>query len=363
MKKGFLHIIEILLVTLLMFIVISQFTYIPSIRSNWPRTKLYLQGNDIILSLDKKGIDWSNASRVQEHIESLLPQNVEYDLRFKNVIKHDIRVGCLCNDTEYGDIYDALTSPSDFTINGRKITFFPEQIDPSDPVFSVRQDVIIMREHALDRLMGNPDYSNRLETYLSSDRGVIEIADLNNTELMDFPFQKQLFNLNFTPTLIPDNNDIRFSTTFGEYSLKPTIEKYFYHFPNSSGEFYDKPHYFSNFLANIERVYPDDDIREKIILRQMTSGTPVPAGIINYNVADNMGRTVWLSETDSFSADYAVLLKAITTWAAGDSHDIATGFFQEGESVSFSFFKLLNEDMYQPIEILLTVGYRFTYEA
>jgi len=357
MKKGFLHIIEIILVSLLMFFVISQFTYLPPIKSDWPMTKLYLQGNDIISTLDIKGVEWSNTEEVITEINTTLPKNIEYGLKLKNIIKPEIRVGCICNNTEYSDIFQVLTTPPSMTINGHTIKFILEQIDTDSPIFSVKNDVIIIREAAFTNIEGNDDYKDEMLAYLSTDRGVIEIVNMNNTRAND-EFQNNIFNLKWESSLMPNSNDIEFSTTFGEYSLKPPIEKYFYHFPNGTGDFYEKPHTFEDFLGD-EKVYAYDDIREKIILSQPSSG--VPASIINYNVAKNKGRTVWLSEPYPVRDDTGILIKALTAWTAGDIYDVATGYFQEGKTVSFSFFKVLNEDMYQPIEILFTLGYLYAY--
>ena len=374
MKKGFLHIVEIIIVSLLMFLVISQFTYIPRLESDWSGTKLYLQGNDLISVMDKDGTDWIDILEVTSKIESILPENVEYDLKLKNVIKPRILVGCICNPSEYNDVSRALTSPPTMTINRHTIQIIPEQIPTGTISFDLKYDVIIIGASVYDTIDGNDNMKSELERFLSYDKGVIEMVDLDITKSGGITlgeFQENVFNVLWDNDLpVPSTDDIEFSTTFSEYVLKPPIEKYFYHFENSSGDIYreEKPYYFNNFLSNNvnnpEKVNVFDGMDEKIILKQI--GTEIPACIINYNInygiIESVGRTAWLSD-NIMTDDLSVLVKAITAWAGGDIYDIATGYFQEGRSISFSFFKLLNEDMYQPIEILLTLGYFYTYEA
>jgi len=81
MKKAFIHIVEIVVISLVVFFVILQFSVLPKIEKDWSRTKLVLQGNDILFTLNKQGIDWSDSAKVKGEFSKLLRPNVAYDLK------------------------------------------------------------------------------------------------------------------------------------------------------------------------------------------------------------------------------------------------------------------------------------------
>lgn len=82
--KGFIHIVEIVIITLVMFMVVLQFATIPRVRSNWDRTKLMLLGNDLLFSGEKKGIDWFNENDIDYYMNKSLAKNIIYDVKIKN---------------------------------------------------------------------------------------------------------------------------------------------------------------------------------------------------------------------------------------------------------------------------------------
>jgi hypothetical protein len=357
MKKGFLHVVEIVIVSLVMFIIISQFSALPKVNSNWPGTKLFLQANDIIYALDSKGVNWLDSKSVSREIEKILPNSTKYDLKVKNTIKPMIYVGCLCSDTEYSEVTQALTQPPFMNINDENIQFLPERINPSSPEFPIRYDVIIIGQTALIQNGNMVNYRDQIEAYLSYDKGVLEIVDLESSNDVT-EIQRDIFNLKWDSSLFnPSTNRIGFSINRNSYELVPPIDKYFYHFPNASNDFYPDPHTFGNFLASGEKINVSDGKTDKIIMKQEL--TAVPAAIINYNMVNSVGRTAWLSN-GPFTDDTRVLVKSITAWAAGDVQYVMSSVFSSEEAVSFSFFKVLNKDMYQPIEILFTMGYLYT---
>lgn len=84
MKKGFVHIVEIVMITLLVFLLIGQFTSIPRIDNDWTRAKLYLQANDLAFTLEKKGVTWRNATQVSQELSGLLNPNTVYAVSITN---------------------------------------------------------------------------------------------------------------------------------------------------------------------------------------------------------------------------------------------------------------------------------------
>jgi len=77
--RGFVHILEIMIMGLVLFMLLSQFS-LPSFASNWERARLKLLGWDVLFTLDSSGINWLNSSEVEQELERLLPENVVYNL-------------------------------------------------------------------------------------------------------------------------------------------------------------------------------------------------------------------------------------------------------------------------------------------
>jgi len=99
--KGFIHIVEIVIISLVMFLVVTQFSSIPQLKSEWPKTRLMLQGNDLLFSLDKTGIGWLNSTEVEDSFaKALNGTTIQYDLSIKYQ-----------NGTEYNIVQSRIENP------------------------------------------------------------------------------------------------------------------------------------------------------------------------------------------------------------------------------------------------------------
>lgn len=329
-RKGFIHIVEVIIIVIVMFVVLWQFTYVPKAKTEWSRAKLTLKGNDILFSLDRKGIDWFDPEEIKSEFNRVLGQtNILYDLTLRNVIKPDITVGCICNDTEFLTTTGILES---FWINGVYINFTPEQIDPSDQperYLSEFYDVIILWDY---NLTGYEQVSN----YLEADRGIVEVRDLDPEEINNFEVQKTLFGLEYNSSLPTGAQNIAFSGLASHpNSTYHNIFKHFYHTPNSTGGLIGEPYTFPDFLGPNERVSPRGGDERRIILRQGVSNAS--ALVVNQGMGEGFGRTAWLSG-GPLTEEMKVLIRDLVTWAAGDTYravpnDVIT-------PVTFSIYKL-----------------------
>ena len=93
-----------------------------------------------------------------------------------------------------------------------------------------------------------------------------------------------------------------------------------------------------------------------------------PAGassmIVNDGAVNGAGRTVWMSVGDDNRDDRWVLLRAAIAWAAGEDYNMIPGTISNPST--FSAVKVIEENnplpgtgMYQPIEVVLSLGYIF----
>jgi hypothetical protein len=219
--KGFMHVVEIILVVLLAFFVFIQFSSIPKISTDWPKSKLNLLARDMIFSMDRKNVNWFNETEVENYLKTL-PSNVIYSVELHGVIKPNIKIGCVCNDTQINEL-ENIFSPGWFVINGKNITIDIQKTD-LDFAFSQAFDVVVLMDY-----YDLTNYEEQIRNYLKYDRGIVEIFDMNESILDSV--QKNIFGIDTTDK-IPSNEKIHFS----EKSKDAKNEiykalKYFTHLP------------------------------------------------------------------------------------------------------------------------------------
>jgi hypothetical protein len=149
-------------------------------------------------------------------------------------------------------------------------------------------------------------------------------------------------NLTSNPITIPASSKVGLAVENGQAS-----------FDNIRVIFAEK-HNFSSTLLQNEKVQPADSNSQKVILLQ--NNTQLPACIVNSNIVNDKGRTAWLAYSDpAASQDVGNMLKTLVVWAAGDENDVITNDVRNVPVVN-SIYKTYSNDMYQPVEIVLTMG-------
>ncbi len=209
MRKGFLHIVEIVIVSLVAFFLFFQFFSIPTQQMDWESVRLWTQANDILFTLDKKGINWFNSTEVQRSLMNLTTANTLYSLKLRNVIVPRIEVGCICNDTETATMSSILQP---FVINGQRVDFSINQIDPGFISFPHNNDVVI----AFDYNMTN-NYT-QIYQYLGAGKGLVEIRNLDASEI-DL-VQQDFFGLKW-------NSALSLSASQEEFGSKQSSSPYY----------------------------------------------------------------------------------------------------------------------------------------
>ncbi|NIO20466.1 MAG: hypothetical protein GTN76_06930 [Candidatus Aenigmarchaeota archaeon] len=219
--KGFMHVVEVILVVLLIFFVFVQFSAIPRISTEWSDVKLKLLGNDLLSSLELQDVNWFNESEVRDVFNRTIPKNIIYNLRLENVMKPKIRIGCLCDDTEYNRLISIL-SPGWLTVNENNVTFEVVKVDNLTEIFNLDFDVSFFFSHPNLTAHEIP-----LRNFLRYDKGVMEIFDPLRMDSV----QQNVFGLRFS-TLNSNSNAIGFSVE-SEVTDNDIywIRKYFYHIP------------------------------------------------------------------------------------------------------------------------------------
>lgn len=215
--KGFIHIVEIVVTLMLVFVALNQFSSLYAKGINWSENYLYVAGRDLLYTLGD--IDFYNSSLLQERLSILKQRNIEYDVRLSNAIKNNIIVGCDCNDQELGMVKGNLSS---FFVNDREMIFNLFKMSEVDNWNDL--DVIIYPS------VKNLDSSKAaLMNFLDSGKGVIEIGAVGAHASEDV--QKTIFNLKTrSDSVIPGDVNIGFNKTTVDKPSYP-IAKYFNRLP------------------------------------------------------------------------------------------------------------------------------------
>ncbi len=218
MRKGFLHVVEIVIVGLMAFFVLLQLSYMPKQNTDWASMKLSTQANDILFSLDKKGVDLFNSTEVDKAISSFISNNTIYSLKIRNVMKPKISVGCICSAAETAALRNSLTY---FEINGQPVSF---SVSPISPIaFSHEYDVIVINDSGLS------SYYDQIRQFLAADKGIVQFRSLSQSEIDSV--QTDILGLKWNNSLgNPDTAPVEFRSNM---SSEPyyNIYKYFHNIP------------------------------------------------------------------------------------------------------------------------------------
>jgi len=357
-KKAFIHVVEIVIITLVVFILVVQFSSVPRARADWERAELSALGNDIISVLDARGINWLNGTEVNHSVSQMLEgTSIMHDVTVYNAIKGNISVGCICDDREFSLLRKNLTP---FTINGERVEFNVHRIPPTRISFPVVYDVIFLG----DGFFSSPTsiaYVTEMKGYLKTGGGLVEIQDFTQESHVG-RIQSDVFRLKYGS--VSPSGTLRFTPGPGDRFY--SIVKYFHRITNYTGKtypgLYATPYSFSpSGMLGSQVKANATGMDDRLVLKD-SSGAP--AMIVDEGVVEGYGRTVWMAKGDANRDDRWVLIRAAIAWAAGDGYSVSPGFM--ASPVTFSLFKAIPESnpysgvgMHQPIEVVLSLGYIF----
>ena len=341
-KKGFMHVVEIVIIALIMFIVIFQFSIIPSIRTEWSATKVALIGNDLIHSLDSSGVDWLNSSELNKTILDAMPgqlssnASILFSVEVGGAVKPKMRIGCICDDNEVSIITDALPS---FQLNGREISFEVEKISPTTPAFSELYDVVvIMQSFFKDVTAGdihNPysleTFNSHITKYLASGRGILLINNtINSPPGQGYFITTETFGIGWDNVINPSGDLVFNSSIIPLQSRYHNINRYFYNFSNINGKI-AYPTTFPNFIGANEKVVAHENSKAECVLHD---GEESCGLLVNDGVENGFGRTAWLTmpEAGTFSSalfpERSMLLKSLLVWLSGSKNIVTRNQMQ-----------------------------------
>ncbi|GAF87264.1 unnamed protein product, partial [marine sediment metagenome] len=215
MKRGFLHVVEVIIVVIVALALLLQFASIPRMEMEWSDSKLILMSQDLLHSLDESDVNWFSASDVQTRISAVLPETMGFTLHTRQEVRPLIKIGCVCDSQQFDDLEENLT---DFSLNGIDRRFEFERIEPSNMKFPVpgNNDVIFFwGVHTL-----NAEQLNNFTEYMRMGKGVVELSALPSPQEYDESWHGDIFNLELSDSLRP-------SATYADFPyFAPTTRGY-----------------------------------------------------------------------------------------------------------------------------------------
>ncbi len=233
MKKGVVHILEAILVSLTFLITVPILLYPSLARTDWSYAQLNLMGQDLMASLDKiienkesflQNIMEINATElknsINEKFDWIKRKKINYGIKSLGAIKNEIRVGfnCTsCDTNEEVNEIENILKPS--YVNGRFVYFrvFPFSYDNFQ-----RYDIDVLL------IMGGEqrnEANNRINDLKQlSEKGVGFVGFYNISSLDQI--ENYIFGLS---SLSGSNNgNLTFVNSFDAIKPNYEIQKYFY---------------------------------------------------------------------------------------------------------------------------------------
>lgn len=353
-RKGLFHIVEIVIITLIMFVVISQTTYIPGTGVDWSGPKLMTLGRDALFSMEEMGMDWSDEGKVRDYLNySFGDTRIRYSLEYKGVPKESIGVGCLCDGTAgcvsfCNDLDDLLSDKFPASFNNFTVEISAISTTSISNIF----DVIVTNQD----LSGSHE---GVRNFLSAGKGFVLVRDLDQYDFDSYgDTLREFFSVDFEPG--PGSGSfVRFNMAEAEtYPEYYGILNYFSSIPNGTGDRYNTSQRFEAFSSDDAKRM---DGRYGRVILQNSLGSA--ASIAKDSATGSQGRTAWLSGS-SQEEDWSVYLASLVVWSSDHNRPV-TGDDMSRAAATVSVYSIPDDTsrpdfMFQPIEVSLSMGYLYS---
>lgn len=236
-KKGFIHVLEALLVALVLIVTLPFLLFPVERETTWDVAQLTVIGEDVLSTM--AGIEYGNDNEsfaqdiLEENLTTVDNQmrrilgttSVGYGIRISGSIKNEVRIGCNCTRDQANILEQTLTPAF---VNGRRIVF---RIFPFDyeRLRSLDFDVIFVNSsEELSRLNAfyNSSRDNKevVLNHLRRGRGFVVFMDLSSGDL-DQSFQGEVLGLAGGSG---GGGNVNFANNNNVSRLNYKIGKYFY---------------------------------------------------------------------------------------------------------------------------------------
>ncbi len=245
MKKGIVHMLEAILVSLTFLIIVPFLLYPTLTRTDWNYVQMSLNGQDLLATLDK--IYDSSGTPVESFLQNIMNRNssdlenaitenftwlenkkMNYGIETLGVIRNEIRVGfnctgagCTGGNVDGETIYlEKILSPA--YINGRYVYFrvFPFSYDN---IGRIKMDVLFIR--GVNQKNDANNHLIEIDTLLDRGTGIVGFFDASPPA--NQPIENRIFGFR-TGAAPGADTDMLFVNSDNASKPNYAIQKYFY---------------------------------------------------------------------------------------------------------------------------------------
>jgi len=361
--KGFVSILEMIIVMIALFITFSIFFPGFQYRSRWSDTLLLLKSRDLILTADRIGqlYDYSfSPTNLQTFLDTLIPTNETGIISWSEMegtIKSSVWIACNCTNDQINDLTSWFRG---LKINRREIGVLPcyTNLEAINPCLS-SSDVLLIFGY---KDLSDPVYLNTLKEYLKIGSGIVEITDLNSTMVLGDDVQEKIFGLG-----ADSSDEAQTQEGMSEYDVfRDEVEspikrpinttvfsyhpwKYFYHIP------------IPLFASSIAGTIPTDDppLPSPSCTQLSTGSLGIQVKITNVGgepVGSPNFYKFWICDSDKVYFDTDLTEQADVILTTGDNFGIVDYY----NSSLFWNFTLSYIDRQEKIGVSFKPDYRFS---
>jgi hypothetical protein len=299
--KGFIKILEAVLASLILLSSLTYF-FLPAMHSRWNDAMLQTSAQDSIAVLYKNGslermIRDNDNENVTLVLKSLFPRTADFSIEINGIAKPNIHVGCLCSSKEKADL-ESILYPTLFKYNERSIDILVTN-GSLDYLANSDIDIIIFFVY---RAFSSAE-KDKIIQFLGNGKSLMMIANLTNGQVND-GFINETFGLMTTAYTGTSSSSVFYKGDAGKPPFK--ISRYYYWIGDSNTFNFSKE-------SSINSVAVDDRTIVKTYDGLFSSAK------LNYNIINNSGRTVWISDYSYGDGPIKNLTKAAILWASGES--------------------------------------------
>ena len=221
-------IVSIVILFVTLSILFPKFTY----QNKWDAAKILLKERDILTTADRIGKLYEltfNSSALIEFLQRVIPEkNIIYWSQAEGGITPNITIACNCTQEEAGELQGWLKG---LKINNRSINFTIAftNLDSINPIIRKTFDVLLIFGYK-----NLTPYVNTLKTEcIDQGKGIIEIADMNETQVQGDLGQQEIFGIGVATSQDAKQSeyDVFRKSPQSVTNITYLPFKYFYHVP------------------------------------------------------------------------------------------------------------------------------------
>ena len=285
--KGFVHIVEAIISSIIILTSLSFFLTPVVKQSNWDSSFAEVRAQDAISAAYANGsiqaiVRQNNGTLMRDMMEKLLGQSTDFTIDIIGIPNPEIYVGCNCSAADVSNLETDL-APLNFTYKGRTIDVRIQPVSALDPKES---DIILFTSaDDLNDAYSNAASRNSIEKFLENGGTVMLIGDITQPQ-SSYPAISGLFNISWNGNGNPKNSMFHNSdnTEFPSYN----IAKYYSNVSgfDASSEIFDR----FDIANDINKV----DIDNFTIIRSENKQFSLMRGVTS--VINGNGRALWMAD-------------------------------------------------------------------